>query len=151
MKPFRKNLAIAIDGGGMRGVMVTQALSMVEARLGRPLHELSRLYAGTSTGSIISAGLAAGMTASTIHDLYLALGASIFRQSWRTFFFPFSRYRYHPAPLEGALHDQFGDMRMKDLWKDLALRDVVITAFDVLTNKPASSSLGSSSIKTGHW
>jgi predicted acylesterase/phospholipase RssA len=31
--------------------------------------------------------------------------------------------------------DQFGDMRMKDLWQDLALRDVVITAFDVLTNE----------------
>ncbi len=30
MKPFRKNLAIAIDGGGIRGVIVTKALTLVE-------------------------------------------------------------------------------------------------------------------------
>ena len=40
MKPFRKNLAIAIDGGGIRGVIVTKALSMLEEKLERPLHEL---------------------------------------------------------------------------------------------------------------
>jgi predicted acylesterase/phospholipase RssA len=135
MKPFRKNLAIAIDGGGIRGVIVTKALSMLETKLGRPIHELSLLYAGTSTGSIISAGLAAGLTASRIHDLYLELGGDVFQQGWRTFFFPLSKYRYNPRPLERALYDQFGDMRMKDLWKDLALRDIVITAFDVLTNE----------------
>jgi predicted acylesterase/phospholipase RssA len=135
MKPFRKNLAIAIDGGGMRGVIVTKALSMLEAKIARPLHEISRLYAGTSTGSIISASLAAGLTASRIHELYLELGKTIFPQSWRTFFFPLTRYRYPQQPLEEALHDQLGDMKMKDLWKDLSLRDIVITAFDMLTNE----------------
>jgi predicted acylesterase/phospholipase RssA len=135
MKPFRKNLAIAIDGGGIRGVIVTKALSMLEERLEQPLHELCRLYAGTSTGSVISAGLAAGLDASRIHELYLELGGGIFKSSWRTFFFPLTRYRYSSRPLERALRGQFGDMRMKDLWKDLALRDIVITAFDVLTNE----------------
>ena len=135
MKPFRKNLAIAIDGGGIRGVIVTQALSMLEKHVGQPLHESARLYAGTSTGSIISAALAAGLSASKIHELYLQLGANIFRKSWRTFFFPLTRYRYPQEPLESALHEQLGDMKMKDLWKDLSLRDVVITAFDVLTNE----------------
>ncbi len=137
MKPFRKNLAIAIDGGGIRGVMVTQALTMVEATLGQPLHERARLYAGTSTGSIISATLAAGFTAKQIHDLYVKLGSTIFRRSWRTFFFPLTRYRYPSGPLEKALHDQLGDRKMKDYWKDMALRDVVITSFDVLQNSTA--------------
>lgn len=135
MRPFRKNLAIAIDGGGIRGVIVTRALSMVEAKLGHPLNDACRLYAGTSTGSIISAGLAAGLSAAKIHELYLQLGGDVFRQSWRTFFFPLTRFRYNPRPLEQALRDQFGDMVMKDLWKDLALRDVVITTFDVMTNE----------------
>ncbi len=134
MKAFRKNLAIAVDGGGIRGVMVTKALTMVEAELKQPLHERARLYAGTSTGSIISATLAAGFTAQQIHDLYLQLGSVIFRPSWRTLFFPLTRYRYPSEPLEKALHDQLGDRKMKDYWKDLALRDVVITAFDVLQN-----------------
>jgi uncharacterized protein len=135
MKPFRKNLAIAIDGGGIRGVIVTKALSMLEEKLEHPLHELSRLYAGTSTGAIISASLASGMTARRIHELYEELGDDIFAQGLRTFLFPITRYRYSAAPLERALTAQFGDMRMKDLWKDLALRDIVITAFDLLTNE----------------
>lgn len=135
MKPFRKHLAIAIDGGGMRGVIATRALSMLEEKIGQPLQELARLYAGTSTGAIITAGMASGMTARKIHELYLEWGASIFHQSWRTFFFPLTRYRYDPRPLERALLAHFGEMRMKDLWKDLALRDIVITAFDVLSNE----------------
>ena len=52
MKPFRKNLAIAIDGGGIRGVIVTKALIMLEESLREPLHKTARLYAGTSTESL---------------------------------------------------------------------------------------------------
>ncbi|MGZ6316481.1 MAG: patatin-like phospholipase family protein [Anaerolineales bacterium] len=135
MKPFRKNLAIAIDGGGIRGVVVTRALSLLEEKLERPLHDTARLYAGTSTGSIISAALAAGLSASRIHSLYLELGETVFRRSWRTALFPVSRYRYPQAPLESVLHDQLGDLKLKDLWADLQLTDLVITTFDVLKNK----------------
>ena len=135
MKPFRKNLAIAIDGGGIRGVIVTRALTMLEEKLSRPINKIARLYAGTSTGSIISAALAAGMTTSKIHELYLSLGETVFRKSWRTFFFPLTRYRYPQEPLEAALRDQLGDLKMKDLWAELSLTDIVITSFDVLSNK----------------
>jgi hypothetical protein len=135
MKPFRKNLAVAIDGGGIRGVMVTQALMMLEEALGQPIYNLARLYAGTSTGSIISAALALGKSAAQIHDLYLTLADTVFRTSWRTVLFPLSRYRYPHGPLEAALHDQLGDKKMKDLWSNLQLTDLVITSFDVLTNR----------------
>ena len=84
MKPLRKHVAIAIDGGGIRGIIVTRALTMLEDELGQPIHKIARLFAGTSTGSIISAGLATGMTASKVHELYLTMGESIFRKSWRT-------------------------------------------------------------------
>ena len=63
MKAFRKNVALAIDGGGIRGIVVTQALAVLEATLKQPVHEIFRLAVGTSTGSIISAGIAAGYTA----------------------------------------------------------------------------------------
>ena len=135
MKPFRKNLAIAIDGGGIRGVIVTKALTMLEESLGHPLHETARLYAGTSTGSIISAALGVGLSASKVHDLYIDLGETVFRKSWRTLMFPLSPYRYPHKPLEDALHQELGNVRMKDLWQDLRLTDMVITSFDVLKNK----------------
>lgn len=135
MKPFRKHLAIAIDGGGIRGVIATKALTMLEETLGQPLSGMTRLFAGTSTGAIISTALASGMTAAQIHALYLKLGEDVFHKSWRTFFFPLSKYRYAREPLEAALRAQLGDRKMGDFWKDMSLTDVVITSFDVLTNK----------------
>ncbi len=100
MKPFRKNLAVAIDGGGIKGVIVTKALSMVEAQLGYPLHERTGLTAGTSTGSIIAAGLASGLEAKTLNELYLELGNEIFRRSIRTLLWPLFNYRYPNLPLK---------------------------------------------------
>jgi len=135
MKPFRKNLAIAIDGGGIRGAIVTQALSMLEQHLGKPLHEITRLVAGTSTGSIISAALASGLTAEQTHLLYLSLGDSIFKKSWRTFFWPLTRYRYPHEPLAQALRDHIGDKKMGDFWSASPPTDVVITTFDLVANK----------------
>ncbi len=135
MKPFRKNLAFAIDGGGIRGVIATRALTMLEQALGTPIHDLARLYAGTSTGSIISAGLAVGLSAARIHELYVALGHAVFRKGLRARLFPLSRYRYSPAALEAALQEQLDDLKLKDLWVDLKLTDLVITSFDVLQNK----------------
>jgi len=55
MKPFRKHVAIAVEGG-IKGVIVTRALAILEDHLGQSSHEIFRLAAGTSTGSIISAG-----------------------------------------------------------------------------------------------
>lgn len=135
MKPFRKNVALAVDGGGIRGVIVTRALSMLERHLKTPANSIFRLSAGTSTGSIISAGIAAGLTATQLHRLYISLGDTIFKKSWRTFLFPLSRYRYPHEPLVQALHDHFGERSMGDFWTSKPATDVVITTFDLLTNK----------------
>jgi predicted acylesterase/phospholipase RssA len=135
MKNFRKNVAIAIDGGGIRGVIVTKALSMLEETLRKPVHDIFRLAAGTSTGSIISAGIGSGLTAVQLHLLYVSLGDKIFKKSWRTFFWPLTRYRYPHTPLEAALRDYLGDKKMGDFWSMDPPTDVVITTFDLLTTK----------------
>lgn len=136
MKPFRKNVAIAIDGGGIRGVIVTKALSMLEEALGQPLFKIARLMAGTSTGSIILAALAAGENAAKIHQLYLDLGGVIFKKSWRTFFWPLTRYRYPHKPLEEALRTYIGDRVISDYWTADPPTDVIFTTYDLLANRP---------------
>jgi hypothetical protein len=136
MKPFRKNVAIAIDGGGIRGVIVTKALSILEETLGYSLYEVSRLLAGTSTGSIIVADLATGTEASKLNQLYLDFGASIFKKSWRTFFWPLTRYRYPHEPLEKALRMYLGERVMSDYWTANPPTDVIITTYDLLENRP---------------
>jgi len=134
MKPFRKNVAIAIDGGGIKGVIVTRALSILEQSLKQPLHQVVRLVAGTSTGSIISAGIASGMTADELYQLYVDLGKTIFPKSWRTFFFPLSRFRYPSKPLSAALNKYIGNRKMGDFWTANPPIDVVITTFDLVDN-----------------
>jgi len=135
MKPFRKNAAIAIDGGGIRGIIVTQALAVLEDALGASIHDTFRLAVGTSTGSIISAGIASGMSARRMTELYIEMGDSIFPATLRKMLFPLTRYRYSSRPLERALENQFGDKKMGDLWQTALRTDLVITAYDLAENK----------------
>ncbi len=135
MKPFRKNVALAIDGGGIRGAIVTRALASLERQLNKPVHDVFRLVAGTSTGSIISAGIAAGLTASQLNELYINLGGTVFKKSWRSVLWPLTRFRYTHEPLISALREHIGTRKMGDFWSADPPTDVVITTFDLLTNK----------------
>src|SRR5258708_36066161 len=81
MTPPRKNLAIAIDGGGAKGLIVAQALITLEQALGgKPLIEYPNLkiLTGTSTGTIISAGIALGMSARAIVQMYTEATGHVF-------------------------------------------------------------------------
>ena len=135
MKPFRKNVAIAIDGGGIRGIIVTQALTILESFLNKPVHDIFRLAVGTSTGSIISAGIAAGITAKRMTQLYIDMGMSIFPNTIRKMLFPLTRYRYPVEPLINALNTHFGEMKMRDFWSTKLRTDLVITTYDLEENR----------------
>lgn len=69
---------LSLIGGGIRGAFITAFLKELEDRLGRRIADSFDLIAGTSTGGIVAAGLAAGMTADEMHDFYVRRGASIF-------------------------------------------------------------------------
>jgi hypothetical protein len=135
MKPFRKHVAIAIDGGGIKGVMVTRALSILEDHLGQSVHDIFRLAAGTSTGSIISAGIAAGLSAERMQELYVTLGDTIFDKTLRSKLWLLFRYRYPHEPLAKAIREHIGDPMMGDFWLEEPRTDVVITAFDLVENR----------------
>lgn len=80
---------LALDGGGLRGVMTLGMLREIESQLrtrhgGDPAFRLSDyfdLIAGTSTGAIIAAALALGMTVDEVHAHYLRLGNVVFKRS----------------------------------------------------------------------
>jgi hypothetical protein len=135
MKPFRKNVAIAIDGGGIRGVIVTQALAIVEAYLKQPVHDIFRLAVGTSTGSIISAGIAAGITAERMNQSYIAMGKTVFPNRLRKLVFPLTKYRYPSGPLQKELDAYFGTLKMGDFWLTEPKTDLVITTYDLVQNR----------------
>ncbi len=135
MKPFRKNVAIALDGGGIRGVIETRALAMLEQHLGKSVYEIFRLTAGTSTGSIISAGIGAALSAEKMTQLYKELGGIIFRKTFRSTFWVICKYRYPHTDLAAALRKYIGDKTMGDFWKMAPPTDVVIPIFDLVENR----------------
>ena len=135
MKPFREHVAIAIDGGGIKGVMVTRALAILEDHLGQSCRDIFRLAAGTSTGAVISAGIGAGLSGAAMHRLYFEFGPTVFRKTCRARLWPLTRYRYATDSLEVALRRYIGGMTMGDFWTTDPPIDVVITVFDLVTNR----------------
>jgi uncharacterized protein len=80
---------LSLDGGGIRGVLTLEYLAVIEAMLRQRykdpnllLCDYFDLIGGTSTGSIIAAGLACGMTVDALKQLYTDIGASVFQTGW---------------------------------------------------------------------
>jgi|GEM_PF-207190 len=135
-RPLRENVAIAIDGGGIRGVVAARALIALEKALGKPIHQAANLVAGTSTGGIILGAVAMGMDATTIQDLYCERGPKIFRKSWRTL--PMLkylvRYRYNGQALQEVLKEMWGDATMGELHQRRPDFHLILTSTDILAN-----------------
>lgn len=78
---------LSLDGGGMRGVISAQILKEIEKTVwekhGQKLHEYFDLIAGTSTGSILAAGIACGIPANQLIKFYEDEGKNIFLESVR--------------------------------------------------------------------
>ena len=53
----KKTIILAIDGGGIKGLIPATFLQAIEARIGKPSYQLFDLIGGTSTGGIISVAL----------------------------------------------------------------------------------------------
>lgn len=110
---------LALDGGGIRGILTIQMLkeveSIVKKRIGNvnaTLSDYFDLIGGTSTGAIIAAALSLGWTVDEIEVLYKELGNSIFESKWyRKGLF---RAKFSPKPLRKALEEKFADISLGD-------------------------------------
>lgn len=108
----RPKRLLAIDGGGLAGLIPAEALIEIERQLDlltgtpAPLCERFDLIAGTSTGAILAAGLALGLKAATLRDFYLQFGREIFSKSW----WPVRFWHSYPSgPLEKHLKNVLGE------------------------------------------
>jgi patatin-like phospholipase/acyl hydrolase len=140
---------LSVDGGGMRGIIPALVLRHLEDRLEergirRRLHEVFDLMAGTSTGGLIVAALAApardphhpdrflrspAIAVGRILEIYLEWGPQIFPRR------VFDRLRavrqavherYSSEPLRRLLRESFGDATLKD-----ALCQLLVPAYDM--------------------
>lgn len=127
---------LAIDGGGIRGVIPATVLRHVEAQLGRPVAGAFHMVAGTSAGGIIAVGLTRPdpLPAARLVDLYAARGREIFsRSAWKSIgsLRGVADERYGHAPLERILAELLGDAKLSDVPQDL-----LVTAYEIERRQP---------------
>jgi hypothetical protein len=109
--PPRKLLAL--DGGGIRGILTLEILLKIEQLLADATGEgekfrLSNFFdyiGGTSTGAIIAAGLARGMSVNELLNFYQETGPAMFDKA---FILNRLRYLYKSKPLAEQLQKVFG-------------------------------------------
>lgn len=135
-RPFR---ILAIDGGGIKGILPATILAELERRFagGRSVGSYFDLIAGTSTGGIIALGLSVGISAAEIASVYLEHGEAIFpplrwdvftiRRKLR-FLRSIRHYVYDSAPLKAVLDSKFGERTIGD-----AARRLCVPTFDGYT------------------
>lgn len=130
LRGFPKNAMkriLAIDGGGIRGLIPALVCQAIESYVNQPISQLFDLIAGTSTGGILALGYAVppkGMTAANLVKRYKKHGDRIFANPkgisnyWRP--------RYNTAPLNTLLKEYFHEFKVSD-----AVVEVMVTTYDV--------------------
>ena len=122
---------LAIDGGGIRGLIPALVLAEIERRCERAIGELVDLIAGTSTGGIIACGVAKPdpLPAQRIAELYVEEGPDIFHRSLLkriTSLDGLIDERYDSSGLVDVLTRWLGAARLAD-----ARPPVLLTAYDL--------------------
>ena len=110
----RPRRMLALDGGGIRGLITLQVLARIESLLKARsskgsdfrLCDFFDYIGGTSTGAIIAASLARGLSVAEVLEFYKTFGRSVFAkrdlfQRWKSL--------YESGALEQQLRERFGD------------------------------------------
>ena len=112
-KENEKHRLLALDGGGIRGILTIEVLIRMEEMLAEAtgqgtdfrLCEFFDYVGGTSTGAVIAAGIARGMTGKEILAFYQNTGPSMFdKQSVLRRWYSL----YKSDPLQHQLENTFG-------------------------------------------
>ena len=122
---------LAIDGGGIRGLIPALVLAEIERRCDRPMSQLVDLVAGTSTGAIIACALTRPepLAAERIARIYVDEGPDIFHRSLLKRITSVEGYldeRYDSEGLLTSLRRHLGDTRLAE-----ARTELLITAYDL--------------------
>ena len=116
---------LALDGGGIRGVIALEMLlrleSMLAERLGAGddfvLGDYFDYIGGTSTGAVIAAGLAKGLRVGQILELYVARCEEMFDH----------------ASLLRRYHYRYGSLRLKEMLQSVLGKDTTLGSEDLKT------------------
>ncbi|MGH2922790.1 MAG: patatin-like phospholipase family protein [Solirubrobacterales bacterium] len=141
--PVDRFRILAIDGGGIRGLIAARVLAELERRMtelageDRRIADAFHMLCGTSTGGLLALGLAVPspdrpdrprLSGERLADLYVEEGPGIFgdrlqrlRSLWG-----WIAPKHSPGGLAEALRERFGEVRLRS-----ALRELIVTTYDM--------------------
>lgn len=128
---------LAIDGGGIRGIIPATILTEIQKRLTLDLFQVFDLIAGTSTGGIIALGIGTKCknngpySPSELVDLYVQNGPAIFKKNLLTPERQVVLPKYSPDALQAALTQFFQDTEFQT-----ALTPLLISSYDLQGQLP---------------
>ncbi|HEX4643010.1 MAG TPA: patatin-like phospholipase family protein [Candidatus Acidoferrales bacterium] len=128
---------LAIDGGGIRGIIPAVILTEIQKRLGTELWQSFDLIAGTSTGGIIALGIGTDCNQgqpyapSELVKLYVDNGPAIFKKNFLTPERELILPKYSPDSLEAALAKFFRDTEFQT-----ARTPLLISSYDLQGQVP---------------
>jgi patatin-like phospholipase/acyl hydrolase len=101
---------LSIDGGGIRGIIPASVLIKLEQQTNKPVRECFDFIAGTSTGALITAAVAAGVSAERILAIYTGRSNEIFSppQPLADVKRVAEGYMYDPNNIKNVLVSEFG-------------------------------------------
>jgi predicted acylesterase/phospholipase RssA len=122
---------LAIDGGGIRGLIPALVLEEIEHRTGRSAADMFDLVAGTSTGALIACALTRPqpMPAAEIAEIYEREGPEIFDRSSLQVITSLGGLvdeRYDARGLVTSLRRHLGDTRLAE-----ATTGILLTTYDL--------------------
>lgn len=122
---------LSIDGGGIRGIIPLACLVELEKIHMKPCREIFDMVAGTSTGAVIAAGIALGISARGLLALYRELAKHAFRRlPLHQIIFNLGNHRYCNAYIAKTLDEIGADRPLNSL-----MVDVLITAKNLETSQ----------------
>ncbi|BCL33971.1 patatin-like phospholipase family protein [Nostoc sp. MS1] len=141
---------LAIDGGGIRGIIPAFLLAEIERRTQKPIFSLFDLIAGTSSGGILALGLTkprlttdvsdnspvAEYTAEDLIQLFIEYGVEIFYEPlFERILGPlediFLQPKYPSKSKQEILKQYFGDSLLEN-----SLKEVFVTSYDIEQRLP---------------
>jgi patatin-like phospholipase/acyl hydrolase len=128
---------LAIDGGGIRGIIPATILGEMQRRLNLDLFQVFDLIAGTSTGGIIALGIGTKCknngpySPGELVDLYVQSGPEIFKKNFLTSGRKIVLPKYSPDALQVALVQFFHDTEFQT-----ALTPLLISSYDLQGQLP---------------
>ncbi len=134
LNPEAKKMILALDGGGMRGIIIAVMLAELERASGKLCRDIFDLVAGTSTGAILTAAIALGIPMEqTAAEIYRQKMAQSFPRVSPRLLFDYvahsTRYLYPIEPFVNALAAYANGMKIGDIQHPI----IMITTKDVRT------------------